>query len=416
MSAFVLSGGLLTLGARVMARLPLVPQMSARSRPDVTVRARHDDRVHLDVTRETVRDGYLALRQGGGSVHLRLGSVCGRPTPGTVSRPVLAADTDQPLTVGPAKTNGYFWAGSPRSAHGIAYRDVEVASPVGPMPAWRVDPDPGVVARDDADSSVAGTGTWVIMIHGHGATRGETLRVIPVLRELGLTSLAITYRNDTGAAASADSMHHLGSAEWEDAEAAIEYALDEGARRIVLMGWSMGGGIALRASVFSAHRDRIAAVVLDSPAIDWHDILVHHAKALRAPRPMRALAIWMMTSRVGTRMVRLHEPIALDQMRPEFYARFLSHPTLLIHALEDRTVPPDPSRRLARLRPELVDFVPFPQASHTREWNRDPQRYERVLAQYLRRVLGLHVDPETWHLPVREPGAAAQEGSVGDRL
>ncbi|NMA77899.1 MAG: alpha/beta hydrolase, partial [Actinomycetales bacterium] len=38
---FALSGGLLTVGARVMARLPLVPRESLRGRPDVTVRAVH---------------------------------------------------------------------------------------------------------------------------------------------------------------------------------------------------------------------------------------------------------------------------------------------------------------------------------------------------------------------------------------
>ena len=46
--AFALSAGLLTVGARVMARLPLVPRESLRGRPDVTVRAVHPDRVHLD--------------------------------------------------------------------------------------------------------------------------------------------------------------------------------------------------------------------------------------------------------------------------------------------------------------------------------------------------------------------------------
>ena len=78
-------------------------------------------------------------------------------------------------------------------------------------------------------------------------------------------------------------MYHLGADEWEDTEAAIEFALDHGARRIVLMGWSMGGGITLRTSVRSAHRERIAGLVLDSPAVDWQDILIYHATALKAP-------------------------------------------------------------------------------------------------------------------------------------
>ena len=408
--AFALSAGLLTVGARVMARLPLVPRESLRGRPDVTLRAVHPDRVHLDASATTRRDGLLALRQSGGTVHVRLGAVDGRPTPTTVSRPLLAEDTAEPLLVDRAKSNGFFWAGTPQTAHGLATEEVEIHSPVGPMPAWLVRPDA-------AAGSVPGQeDTWAILVHGHGSARGEALRVIPLLHRLGLTSLTITYRNDAGAPASADRMHHLGSAEWEDTEAAIEHAIAHGARRIVLVGWSMGGGIALRTSVRSPHRDWITALVLDSPAVDWQDILVYHATALKAPAPMRRLALWMMTSRIGARLVRLHEPLALDEMTPAYYGRHLRHRTLLFHALDDATVPPGPSRHLAALRPDLIQFEPFEGASHTREWNRDPARYERLLADYLGDVLDLREEAASLEVPVRDPATPALEGSIGLRL
>ncbi|MEE1617656.1 alpha/beta hydrolase family protein [Brachybacterium sp. J153] len=410
LGTFTLSAGLLALGARVMARLPLVPQQGLRHRPDLAVRAVHGDRVHLDATKESSRAGLLALRQSGGTVHVRLGEVTGRPTPTTIARPLLAVDTVDPLTVEKAAVNGFFWAGTPQTAHGLPTEEVMIDSPVGQMPAWRVDPDP-------ADGAAAGRAdTWAILIHGHGSTRGEALRIIPLLHRLGLTSLSITYRNDTGAPASADRMHHLGAAEWEDAEAAIEYALAHGARRLVLVGWSMGGGIALRTSVRTAHRDRIAGLVLDSPAVDWQDILVYHATALKAPRPMRRLAMWMMTSQIGARLVRLHEPLALDEMTPAYYRDHLDHRTLLLHALDDATVPPAPSRELAALRPDLVTFVPFEGASHTREWNRDPVRYERLLAGYLIDVLGLDEDPAALTYPVRDPASPPGEESIGLRI
>lgn len=409
-SMFALSAGMLTVGARVMARLPLVPRESLRGRPDVSVRAVYPDRVHLDDTNATGRRGVLALRQGGGTVHVRLGPVQDRPTPTTVSRPLLAADTDEPLEVERAASNGFFWAGTPQTAHGLPTEEVPIDSPVGAMPAWLVRPDA-------SHGAVPGNAdTWAILVHGHGSARGEALRVIPLLHRLGLTSLTITYRNDVGSPASADRMHHLGADEWEDTEAAIEYALAQGARRIVLMGWSMGGGIVLRTSVRSAHRERLAALVLDSPAVDWRDILIFHASALKAPAPMRRLALWMMTSQIGARMVRLHEPLALDEMTPEYYEEHLAHPTLLFHALDDRTVPPEPSRQLAGLRPDLIEFVPVEGASHTREWNRDPARYERRLADYLVEVLELGESAGTFEVPVRDPALPALEGSIGLRL
>ena len=103
-------------------------------------------------------------------------------------------------------------------------------------------------------------------------------------------------------------------------------------------------------------------------------------------------------------------------MTPVYYAEHLAHPTLLFHALDDETVPPEPSRQIAAMRPDLIEFEPFEGASHTREWNRDPVRYERILADYLVRVLDLEAPEGGLEVPVRDPAARALEGSIGLRL
>ena len=40
------------------------------------------------------------------------------------------------------------------------------------------------------------SGVWAIMVHGRGATRQEGLRAVRTARELGMSSLLISYRND----------------------------------------------------------------------------------------------------------------------------------------------------------------------------------------------------------------------------
>src|SRR5699024_9903517 len=137
---FALSAGALTVGARVLARLPLVPRDSLRGLPDVTVRAVHPDRAHLDPTRPALPRGRPARRQGRGPAHPPLGPVVGHPTPTPVSRPVLAVDTEEPLQVDRARSNGFYWAGTPQTAHGLATDEVTVESAVGHMPAWLVRP------------------------------------------------------------------------------------------------------------------------------------------------------------------------------------------------------------------------------------------------------------------------------------
>ncbi len=64
----------------------------------------------------------------------------------------------------------------------------------------------------------------VILIHGLGGNRADTLAVIPARHDLGFPVLAIAYRNDVGAPASPDHQNHLGASEWHDVDAAVRYA------------------------------------------------------------------------------------------------------------------------------------------------------------------------------------------------
>ena len=388
------------MGARILARTPLVPQGSGKARPQFAVRAAYPDRLHLDVTEETARAGWMAIRQRGGAVRVRLGPVTHHPTATTVARPIIGSDGVEQPDIGPAVMNGYFWSGTPRGAFGFPTEQVEVESPVGHMPGWLVRPPCGHEGTD-----------WAILIHGHGATREETLRAVPLLHALGLTALTVSYRNDAGAPPSADRMHHLGSAEWEDVEAAIDFALHSGARRIVLVGWSMGGGIALRTAVKSPHAEAIAGLVLVSPAVDWSEILQHHAAAVHAPKIVRRLALWMMSSPYGHRLVRLHEPIALNEMRADFLAASLRHRTLITHGTDDATVPITGSIALARLRPDLVELEVFRGASHTREWNQDPARWEQLVMRHLRKILDLTESVGEQALPVISPDALSVDSA-----
>ena len=81
-----------------------------------------------------------------------------------------------------------------------------------------------------------------------------------------------------------------------DVEAALLVAAERGAADVVLFGWSMGGAIALQVVARSWLADRVRAVVLDAPVLDWRHVLDHHARLNRAPgrrrpaRPERAAA------------------------------------------------------------------------------------------------------------------------------
>ena len=104
----------------------------------------------------------------------------------------------------------------------------DVDAPLGLMPAWLV---------------CGGSNQWAIFVHGRGSSQREALRILPTLSELGLSTLAIWYRNDEGLPPSSSGRYDYGEGEWEDLEAAVRHALDAGASELVLVGYSMGGGM-----------------------------------------------------------------------------------------------------------------------------------------------------------------------------
>jgi uncharacterized protein len=360
--------------AVVFARRLVTPEAAPDARPDdVEVLGVGSAAVTLRADDVTTAPGRYGLWFDGGSGHARLGEVVDHDVvAGTVTRPLLGVDRGL-LHQGGGRWNQYFYAGDPRIALGLGYSDVEVATPAGALPAWLVPPADGVPART----------SWAVLVHGRGATREECLRALPVLHRLGFTSLVISYRNDHGLPVSGSGRYHLGESEWQDAEAAVVHALEHGAQDVVLFGWSMGGAIALQLLSRSWTADRVRAVVLDAPVLDWRDVLDHHARRNGVPAQLGRIAQELLGHGQTRRLLSLEHPVRLADFDWVARADELRRPVLLLHSDDDEYVPSGPSHRLARARPDLVTHVPSSGARHTKEWNLDPAAWDAAVARFL---------------------------------
>lgn len=279
------------------------------------------------------------------------------------------------------------WTGfvypDPRAA-GYETEDVKIPVENGSAPAWLVRPEP----LREGSRRRPGEGAWAVMVHGRGTKRTEGIRAVSTARSLGMTSLMISYRNDGDAPAAPDGRYGLGTTEWQDVEAAVAYALDQGATEVVLFGWSMGGAVCLQLvdrSELAA--TAVAAMVLDGPVINWIDVLAHQAKANRLPEASGKLGQWLMSNKAGRWATGLAAPVDLKAMNWVARAEQLRVPTLILHSEDDDFVPLGPSVELAAKAPQLVSFVRFRQARHTREWNVDPEKWHRAVSIWLSAVL-----------------------------
>lgn len=271
-------------------------------------------------------------------------------------------------------TGGVQWEGDVHALPSdiAPYRDVVIAAPGGPAPAWRFGPDTSA--------------TWMIHIHGIRATRDNALRTVLAAEAEGISSLVVSFRGDGDAAPTPGRASRLGLDEWEDVEAAIDYAVAHGAERLLLAGWSMGGAIALRLAERSRHRHLIAALVLVGPATDWRAAISAGARQARVPFPEAAarLAAWALSDPLLSRFAGLRHPIALDELDWSIPGR-LKVPALVVHSRADRTVPFACSERFAEANPAFVELREAPDADHSWEYNVAPEWFTSVVRAWLRR-------------------------------
>ena len=264
------------------------------------------------------------------------------------------------------------------------------------MPVWLI----GATRARGATS--AASRTWAIVVHGHNDSREAGLRIAPALHRAGLPSLLISYRNDLGAPDSPDGLYHLGETEWEDLNAAARYAVRHGARRLVLIGYSMGGALISEFMQHSRLKDRVSGIVLDAPVLDWKSIFAFNSEQMGLPGFFSLPVQWTIDARIGP------DWNSLDALQ---HADAFQLPVLLFHGIDDTVVPIGDSDQFAEELSKRVTYYRVPKADHTQEWNVDPAMYERRLSRFLLQISPKEVGDAGEQSPETERARPAGSGS-----
>ncbi len=353
--------------ASFVARLVVTPPR--RATEDMRILDHDADRGTITLTRtpDSVIDGRYGLWFDRDSGYAKVGAVMD-VSANRVVRELHAVEEGTPRRGARCRLSGWYYRDP--GELGVPFDEVDVSTTIGAAPAWRVP------AHDDR-------GRWVIQVHGRAVDRREVIRAVPVFRDAGYTSLLVSYRNDGLAPRSDDGLYALGDIEWLDVEAAIRFAVDNGAKQIILMGWSMGGATVLQAVSRSRLAHFVSGIVLESPVVDWVTALDHQAGTRRIPRVVTAAVYRLLTRPWGRVVTGQAAPIDLRRLDFVTRAMELRLPMLILHSDDDRFVPNSASRALARARPDIVTFPEITGAGHTRVWNVDPERWTRVIREWL---------------------------------
>ena len=212
-------------------------------------------------------------------------------------------------------------------------------------------------------------------MHGINGDLEAGLRIAPTLHRAGLPSLLITYREDLGAPASPDGLHHMGLTEWRDlqprpatrsptAPATWSWSATRWAARSSTSSWSARRSRPTSPDSSSTRRRLTGRRSSSSTPPRW------------ACRGFAADPVeWMIGARIDA------DWTSLDALsHPEDFHL----PILLFHGTEDKTRADRDQQRFAAELPGWVTYYRVPRAGHTEAWNVDPGLYEQRLTAFLR--------------------------------
>lgn len=220
-----------------------------------------------------------------------------------------------------------------------------------------------------------GADRTVVLLHGWGSNAELMLPLAAPLRRAGLNVLLFDARNHGNS--DADSFSSLPRFA-EDLRGAIDWLKrqhPDRARRIAVLGHSVGAGAAL----FEASRNPdIAAVVSVAAFAHPAEVTERYLRHLHIPRPITRLVIHYVEWIIGHRF---------DCIAPINTCGHIPCPVLLVHGTRDRTVPVEDARRIAaRCDGAAVQLLEIEDAQHD---STEPiERHSGDLLRFLDRSWG----------------------------
>jgi pimeloyl-ACP methyl ester carboxylesterase len=222
---------------------------------------------------------------------------------------------------------------------------------------------------------------WVIHVHGRKANYAETLRNFKQFEDLGFSQLAISHETDAKPLGLGKRTSQLGGTEWRQVQLAIEYAISNGAERIVLFGWSLGGMFVNQFLERSGKTTSIAGVIFDSPLLDYRGTLQLQAGRAGVDRAIVDKSLKLIRSNTLLRLLGFRN-IDVSTLSALNKPLEVQVPTLLFHSSNDGYISTSGVYRYRELNPK-TRLVEIGGARHCRLFNQDQEKYQAAIADFL---------------------------------
>jgi len=250
--------------------------------------------------------------------------------------------------------------------HGLPFEEVAFPARDGiPLRGW-------FIPAPHAD------GGAVILCHGHAGSMDPDLRYAPWFHRAGLAVLMFDFR---GHGRSGGERVSMGALERQDLLGAVDYLAGRGIERVGVLGFSMGGAVAISTAPLD---ERIVAVASDGGFPRLEDALVGWAEGrgglprwsvLPVARLVRLVTGW----RLGVDL-READPI-------RWIGRIAPRPVFLIHGDLDYYVSVEGVEELYTAAGEPKELWRVPEAKHRRVYECRPEEYRERVVGFFERYL-----------------------------
>lgn len=219
------------------------------------------------------------------------------------------------------------------------------------------------------------SGPTVVIVHGFGDSRYGSLRRVPMV--LAHARKVVVF--DLPGQGDSEARHGYGGLrEPEDLLVVLGQLEREDAQQVVLLGASMGGGVAIAAAAKAEGevRENLVGVIAEGPYRHWDEPLHNMFRHKKYPRwPIIPLAgLWLSLTSKG-----------FKDFDRAGYAAKMACPLLVMHGTEDTLCPITAARQIAEAAP-VGEFIEIEGGGHNDLLCEHEQAYRDAVGDFLKRL------------------------------
>jgi len=222
-------------------------------------------------------------------------------------------------------------------------------------------------------------GATIVLLHGYGRSKEQMFPQASFLNRAGFNILMFDFR---ASGESEGKYITFGQKEQLDLVGAIEYLKkrsDVNMERIGLLGFSMGGAVAL---MKSGEIPEIRAIIINSTYARFKSVIWQNFQRFFKGIPFFPLGhfvLWIIKFRTGIHYLRIN---------PVRYLRGLhERPLMVIHGAHDRRVPLEDAMEFQKKAPWIKEFWLVRDADHDDVYSITKHEYEEKVISFFKKYL-----------------------------